>query len=69
MSNKPSYNISVPVMRLSIAFSLVLAALAFYLYVSWEKVDSVEQVQNAPLLVQAQQLNQTIELKIGRAHV
>ncbi|HHP0467745.1 TPA: response regulator [Vibrio harveyi] len=64
MSNKPSYNISVPVMRLSIAFSLVLAALAFYLYVSWEKVDSVEQVQNAPLLVQAQQLNQTIELDI-----
>ncbi|MDF5009978.1 hypothetical protein P3596_24390, partial [Vibrio parahaemolyticus] len=55
MSSKPSYNISVPVMRLSIAFSLMLAALAFYLYISWEKVDSVEKVQNAPLLVQAQQ--------------
>lgn len=64
MSSKPSYNISVPVMRLSIAFSLMLAALAFYLYISWEKVDSVEKVQNAPLLVQAQQLNQTIEFDI-----
>ena len=64
MSGKPSYNISVPALRLSIGFSVVLATLAFYLYFSWSKVDSVAQVQNAPLLIQAQQLNQTIELDI-----
>ena len=64
MSGKPSYNISVPALRLSILFSVVLAALAFYLYFSWSKVDSVAQVQSAPLLIQAQALNQTIELDI-----
>ncbi|MFL7048937.1 response regulator, partial [Vibrio cyclitrophicus] len=64
MSGKPSYNISVPALRLSILFSIVLAALAFYLYFSWSKVDSVAQVQSAPLLIQAQKLNQTIELDI-----
>ena len=64
MSGKPSYNISVPALRLSILFSVVLAALAFYLYFSWSKVDSVAQVQSAPLLIQAQKLNQTIELDI-----
>ncbi|MEZ8120708.1 response regulator [Vibrio splendidus] len=64
MSGKPSYNISVPALRLSILFSIVLAALAFYLYFSWSKVDSVAQVQSAPLLIQAQKLNQTIEQDI-----
>lgn len=43
---------------------MVLAALAFYLYFSWSKVDSVAQVQSAPLLIQAQKLNQTIEQDI-----
>ncbi|MFA0705110.1 response regulator, partial [Vibrio sp. 10N.222.48.A3] len=64
MSGKPSYNISVPALRLSILFSVVLAALAFYLYFSWSKIDSVAQVQSAPLLIQAQKLNQTIEQDI-----
>jgi hypothetical protein len=64
MSGKPSYNISVPALRLSILFSIVLAVLAFYLYFSWSKVDSVAQVQSAPLLIQAQKLNQTIEQDI-----
>ena len=64
MSGKPSYNISVPALRLSILFSVVLTALAFYLYFSWSKIDSVAQVQSAPLLIKAQELNQTIELDI-----
>ncbi|MDE1082340.1 hypothetical protein OS115_27980, partial [Klebsiella pneumoniae] len=47
-----------------ILFSVVLTALAFYLYFSWSKIDSVAQVQSAPLLIKAQELNQTIELDI-----
>ncbi len=64
MSGKPSYSISLPALRLSIFFSVILAAFAFYLYFSWAKVDSVAQVQSAPLIIQAQKLNQTIELDI-----
>lgn len=65
MKDNTSNNITIPVIRISIAFSIGLAALAIYLFLSWSRSDTVEQVQSAPLLIQAKNLNQTIETNIN----
>ena len=65
MKNNTSNNLTIPVIRLSITFSIGLAALAIYLFISWSNSSTVEQVQSTPLLIQAKKLNQTIETNIS----
>ncbi|PMH42203.1 two-component system response regulator [Vibrio sp. 10N.286.49.B3] len=62
-------NISLPVLKISIAIALILFMTISYHLFRWYKADTISQLRTTTLIIEAQKLNQSIQFTIQQLEI